>query len=151
MQKNLIIFISAFIGIFIIDQNIKILFLDGFRWYGECISLVLAFNKGVAFSMFAFLDEYLKYIQIALILGAIGYVFYDKEVISKYSFPLGMLFGAGSSNVYDRFTHEGVIDYVYWHCKFDFAIFNFADVIIDISVIIIIYLTFKQKRRSNKL
>lgn len=151
MQKNLIVFIGAFIGIFIIDQNIKVLFLDGFRWYSECISLVLAFNKGVAFSMFEFLGEYLKYIQIGLILGAIIYVFYHKDIISKYSFPLGMLFGAGASNVYDRFIHGGVVDYVYWHCYFDFAIFNFADVVIDISVVIILYLSFKKDKQIKEV
>jgi len=26
------------------------------------------------------------------------------------------------------------VDYVAWHCGFDFAVFNFADVMIDVAV-----------------
>lgn len=150
MKKNVILFAIAFIAIFIIDQLLKSIFLNGFRLNGDCISLVLAFNKGVAFSMFEFLGEYLKYIQIFIVTIAIAYIFYDKELILKLSIPLGMLFGAGSSNIVDRFLHEGVVDYVYWHCYFDFAIFNFADVIIDISIVLILFFSFKQNNFSLK-
>ncbi len=148
MRVNLIIFFSAFVGIFIIDQSIKVLFIDGFRWYSECLSLILAYNKGVAFSMFEFLGEYLKYIQIALIATIVSYLFYQKEIISKYVFPLGVLFGAGSSNIYDRFIHSGVVDYIYWHCGFEFAIFNFADVMINLSVAMILILNFIKERKK---
>ncbi|HEY9202771.1 MAG TPA: signal peptidase II [Sulfurimonas sp.] len=130
-------------GIFVIDQNIKSLFVDGWRYYGECIDLILVYNKGVAFSMFAFLDEWLKYIQLFLILGVLGYIIYLKELC--YAFPAGLLLGGAVSNIYDRFVHGGVVDMVYWHCGFDFAVFNFADVVIDIAVVWILLLNFKPK------
>jgi signal peptidase II len=59
--------------------------------------------------------------------------------------PTGILIGAGLSNVYDRFNHGGVVDYIYWHCGFNFAIFNFADVMIDLAVVWILFLNFKQE------
>lgn len=130
-------------GIFIVDQNIKSLFVDGWRYYGECIDLILVYNKGVAFSMFAFLDGALKYIQLVLILGVFGYVIYLKQLC--YAFPAGLLLGGAVSNIYDRFVHGGVVDMVYWHCGFDFAVFNFADVVIDIAVVWILVLNFKPK------
>lgn len=130
-------------GIFVIDQNIKSLFVEGLRYYGECIDLILVYNKGVAFSMFAFLDEWLKYIQLFLILGVLGYIIYLKELC--YAFPAGLLLGGAVSNIYDRFVHGGVVDMVYWHCGFDFAVFNFADVVIDIAVVWILVLNFKPK------
>ena len=129
------------VGIFIIDQNIKTLFVEGYRYYSECIDLILVYNKGVAFSMFAFLDEYLKYIQIVMITGVFGYVYYLKKLC--YAMPTGILLGGALSNIYDRFIHGGVVDMVYWHCWFDFAIFNFADVMIDIAVVWILLLNFK--------
>ncbi|SFV60063.1 Lipoprotein signal peptidase [hydrothermal vent metagenome] len=135
-----ILFFSL-VGIFIIDQNIKQLFLDGYRYYSECIDLTLVFNKGVAFSMFAFLDEKLKYIQILFILGVFGYLLYLRELC--YALPGGILLGAAISNVYDRFVHGGVVDMVYWHCGFDFAVFNFADVMIDVAVGLFLLLHFK--------
>ena len=130
-------------GIFIIDQNIKSLFVDGFRYYTNCIDLILVYNKGVAFSMFSFLAEYLKYIQLVLVLGVMGYVFYLKKLC--YAMPAGILLGAAFSNIYDRFIHGGVVDMVYWHCGFNFAVFNFADVMIDVAVAWILLLNFRPK------
>jgi len=131
------------VGIFIVDQNIKSIFVDGFRYYTDCIDLILVYNKGVAFSMFAFLDEWLKYIQVVLVLGVMIYIIMLKQVC--YAFPAGLLLGGAFSNVYDRFIHGGVVDMVYWHCGFDFAVFNFADVMIDIAVVWILVLNFKPK------
>jgi signal peptidase II len=151
MKKKLIIFISLFISMFIIDQYIKYIFVNGFRLEGECISLVLAYNKGVAFSMFAFLAENLKYIQIAMLSAIVIFVFYKKEYFLGYYIPLALLLAGGFSNIYDRFNHIGVVDYVYWHCGFDFAIFNFADVIIDIAVVLMIYISYKYAPEEKKI
>ena len=141
------ILLFAMVGVFIIDQNIKMLFVDGFRYYTDCIDLILVYNKGVAFSMFAFLDEWLKYIQLVLVFGILGYVFYLKKIC--FAFPAGLMLGGAFSNIYDRFLHGGVVDMVYWHCGFDFAVFNFADVMIDIAVVWIILLNFKPKLCKN--
>jgi signal peptidase II len=141
-RLNFILFLTL-VGIFIVDQNIKMLFVDGFRYYTECIDFILVYNKGVAFSMFAFLEGWLKYIQIALVLGVLVYILYEKKVC--YAFPAGLLLGGAVSNIYDRFIHGGVVDMVYWHCGFDFAVFNFADVMIDVAVVWFLVLNFKPK------
>jgi len=140
--------VLAMAGIFIIDQNIKTLFLEGFRYYSECIDLILVFNKGVAFSMFAFLKEWLKWIQLVMISGVVIYTLYLNNRI--YSVPVGILVGAGFSNVYDRFIHGGVVDMVYWHCGFDFAVFNFADVMIDIAVVWLLWINWKTNKKTKK-
>jgi len=146
LRLSLILSLSM-LGVFIIDQNIKMLFVDGFRYYTDCIDLILVYNKGVAFSMFSFLAEYLKYIQLVLVVGILGYVFYLKKVC--YAFPAGLLLGGAFSNVYDRFIHGGVVDMVYWHCRFNFAVFNFADVMIDVAVVWILVLNFKKEWCKN--
>jgi len=135
-------------GIFIIDQNIKTLFLDGFRYYSDCIDLILVFNKGVAFSMLAFLKEWLKWIQLVMITGVVIYTLYLNNRI--YSVPVGILVGAGFSNVYDRFIHGGVVDMVYWHCGFDFAVFNFADVMIDLAVVWLLWINWKTNKETKE-
>ena len=145
-NKNLrlvIILLLALVGVFIIDQNIKMLFVDGFRYYTECIDLILVYNKGVAFSMFAFLEEWLKYIQIVMVIGILGYVLYLKQIC--YALPAGLMLGGAFSNIYDRFIHGGVVDMVYWHCGFNFAVFNFADVMIDVAVVWILIVNYKPK------
>ena len=131
--RFVLVFLLAAVGTWLIDQNIKSLFVHGYYWDSQCISLELHYNKGVAFSMLAFLGPYLKWIQSVLIIAILAYVFYE-GYIKKYAFPLGLLIGAAAGNLYDRFNHGAVVDYVAWHCGFDFAVFNYADVMIDISI-----------------
>lgn len=142
LKLNAILFLSL-AGIFIIDQNIKMLFVDGFRYYTECIDLILVYNRGVAFSMLSFLDEWLKYIQLILVFGILVYVINLKKLC--FAIPAGFLLGGALSNIYDRFIHGGVVDMVYWHCGFDFAVFNFADVMINVAVVWFLILNFKLK------
>lgn len=146
LKFNVILFFTL-AGIFIIDQNIKMLFVDGFRYYTECIDLILVYNKGVAFSMFAFLEEWLKYIQIVMVLGILVYVIKLNQLC--YAIPAGFLLGGAISNIYDRFIHGGVVDMVYWHCGFNFAVFNGADVMIDIAVVWLLVLNFKPALCKN--
>jgi len=160
MVRSLLALAFALVGIFIIDQSIKELLLlkamDIYSLpteslYGKaldiyetgCINLRLVFNEGVAFSMLAFLQEWLKWLQVLLITGVLIYVIRLNKAC--YSIPAGILIGAGASNVYDRFIHGGVVDYVYWHCGFDFAIFNFADMMIDLAIVWILVLNLRPK------
>lgn len=146
MTKHFTIFLLVLIGTIIIDQNIKSLFVHGYYWDSSCISLELHYNKGVAFSLFAFVGSYLKWVQVALIATILGYIFYE-GLIKRYAFPLGLLIGAAISNLYDRFIHSGVVDYIAWHCWFDFAIFNYADVMINIAVAWILLVYYFKKER----
>ena len=144
------ILLFTLVGVFIIDQNVKTLFVDGYRYYSDYMDLILVYNRGVAFSMFAFLEEWLKYIQLVLVSGVLAYVIYLKQIC--YAFPAGLLLGGAFSNVYDRFIHGGVVDMFYWHGwpypmfgQNGFAVFNFADVMIDLAVAWILLLNFKPK------
>ncbi len=144
MAKSYKIFFAIFITTLVVDQVIKWIFLNGFDWNSECISLNLTFNRGVAFGMLSFLGDNLKFIQIALIGGVFVYVLWQKDIMRDYFYALGLILGGGVSNLIDRFTQDGVVDYVYWHCGFDFAIFNFADVMIDLGVLLIIIISFRK-------
>jgi len=140
-MRSFAIFFLVLLGTFIIDQNIKTIFVEGYYRAGECIDLVLHYNKGVAFSMLAFLGPYLKWIQLVLV-TVILFVIFKERYVYRYAFPLGLLVGGALGNVYDRFIHEGVVDYVAWHCGFNFAVFNYADVMIDIAVVWILVMVY---------
>lgn len=151
MKNKLKISLIIFAIIFIIDQVVKYGFAH-FDWdvRGPYMSLQLAYNYGVAFSMFSFLAEYLKYIQLALVgIGSI-YLYKNQDVFLDYYIPIALLYAGGLSNILDRFTYGGVVDYFYWHYGFEFAIFNFADVMIDLAVVIIIYKQIVEARREKK-
>jgi signal peptidase II len=143
MARSLILLALASVGVFVADQAIKAVFLDGFRVYTHCIDLILVYNKGVAFSMLAFLEGSLKWLQLILLGGVVGYTLWLKK--KCYLLPVGIMVGAGASNVMDRFVHGGVVDYVYWHCGFNFAVFNFADVMIDFAVLWLMVLNFRPR------
>ncbi|MDN5049395.1 signal peptidase II [Aliarcobacter butzleri] len=148
MRRELKLATTIFVVVFIIDQIVKFGFAN-LTWDvdGPYMSLKLAYNYGVAFSMFSFLDQNLKYIQLVIVILATLYLLKNKDVFKEYYLPIALLYAGGLSNILDRFTYGAVVDYFYWHYGFEFAIFNFADVIIDLAVVIIIY---KQLRQSKK-
>ena len=151
MKKELKIATTIFLVVFIIDQIVKYGFANlGWDVDGPYMSLKLAYNYGVAFSMFAFLAEYLKFIQLFIILIATFYLYKNKEVFKEYYLPIALLYAGGLSNILDRFTYGGVVDYFYWHYGFEFAIFNFADVMIDLGVAIIIYKQIKESIKEKR-
>ena len=148
-MRTYAVFLLVVLGIFIVDQNIKSLFVDGYYRAGECIDLELHYNKGVAFSMFSFIGPYLKWIQSLLVTGIIVYVF-KEGYLKRYAFPVGMLIGGALGNVYDRFMHEGVVDYIAWHCGFNFAVFNYADIAIDVAVAWILVMVYFFPEKSEE-
>ncbi len=143
MRPFLAFFLMA-LGIFFIDRAIKELFLQGFYWESGCITFGYTLNKGIAFSLFAFLGAKLKWILLVLIGGVFGYLLKER-LLQKHPLLFGLLFGAALGNLYDRFVYKGVIDYIYWHCGFDFAVFNFADMMIDLAIFLLLYLHFRRK------
>ncbi len=157
MLRYLIIFLFVTVGTFFIDQSIKVWAINAVNGVeytvimeGSCINLELFYNRGVAFSMLAFLGDNLKWIQLILIIGIIAYVLYE-SYLKQYAFAIGLIVGGAIGNLYDRFEHTGVVDYIAWHCGFDFAIFNYADVMINLGVAIILLMTFLEYRREKKL
>ena len=155
MVRNTLIFLLVVIGTFVVDQNLKIMAMDavdGVEYTtilkGACIDLELHYNRGVAFSLLAFLGDNLKWLQLVMILGIIFFVFYE-GYLKKYAFALGLIIGGALGNLYDRFVHQGVVDYVAWHCGFNFAVFNYADVMIDLGVAIILLMTYLDYRKNK--
>ena len=170
-MRGTIVFIFVLIGTFLIDQGIKDWAVDtayatvksnpthsvpiteesliGTTLIkGDYADLELHFNKGVAFSMFAFLGPYMKWIQGALVLLLL-FIIYKEKYFHRYAFPAGLLIGGAIGNVYDRFMHIGVVDYVAWHYKFNYAVFNYADVAIDLAFVIILLMVFILPEKSK--
>jgi len=100
--------------------------------------------------MLAFLGDNLKWVQLLLIVGIVAYVFYA-GYLKQYTFAIGLIVGGAIGNLYDRFIHEGVVDYVAWHCGFNFAVFNYADVMIDLGVAIILLMSYLEYRKEKRL
>lgn len=82
--------------------------------------------------------------NISIIISFIGLilVFFllNHSTISKNNFFYLAIIGAGLSNLFDRVVYGGVIDYLN---IFNLSVVNLADVIIFISVLMVIYNTYK--------
>ncbi|MDD3466049.1 MAG: signal peptidase II [Campylobacterales bacterium] len=144
MLKKIAFFMLVAVIALLADQYVKSIILDGFRWYSNYISIIYVLNDGVAFSMLSFLQGYLKFLQIGILFFALIYVS-SNGYLKKYPLELGLIFGSGASNIYDRFIHGGVVDYVYYHHWFEFAVFNLADMLIDLGVLLLIIRLLKKK------
>ena len=99
--------------------------------------------------MFAFLGENLKWIQLVLISALIVYIFRG-GYLKSYLLSAAILTGAALGNLLDRFVHGGVVDYIYWHCGFEFAIFNFADMMIDLAIALFLLQAYILERGTAK-
>lgn len=151
MKNILIKTFLIFITLFSFSQALKYGF-HNFDWNvdGPVMSLTLAYNYGVAFSMFSWLAEYLKYIQLTIMVIGVIYLVKNKEVFVSYYIPIAILFAGGLSNILDRFTYGAVVDFFNWHYGFQFAIFNLADVYINIAVALIIFMQIKEARKEKR-
>jgi len=144
MLKKISVFMLLAAIAVVSDQYIKSVILSGFRWHSDYVSIIFVLNDGVAFSMLSFLQGYLKFIQVIVLFFALIYCS-SAGYIKKYPLELGLIFGSGISNIYDRFIHGGVIDYIYYHHWFEFAVFNLADMLIDIGVLLLVIKILKKK------
>ena len=75
-----------------LDQWVKYIMLNGFAWDSEALSIggrALVYNTGVAFSMFSFLAESLKYIQILFLLALLLFALMS-DFFLKHYIPLGI-------------------------------------------------------------
>lgn len=149
MRKKIIISSLIIVIVIILDRLSKNIFLAGYEWHFTPISFYLVFNDGVAFSMLSFLQEYLKYIQIMLLIIAGILLMKEKKFLNDNYYALSFILAGGISNIYDRFLYPGVIDFIAWHYWFNFAVFNIADVCINLGVIIIILKEIFKKRKKN--
>lgn len=137
------------------DQSLKVAFLVKFEfgipfWHSEWVDLVLVQNRGVAFSMFAFFGEMLKFLQLGLIAAIVVFLVVERKILTQNAVACGLVLGGGASNLLDRFLHGFVVDYVAWHKWFEFAVFNLADVLIDLGVVLIILVAWRQSRQNCK-
>ena len=133
------------------DQFIKVIvssnmnLYDSFTLINNFLNITLVHNKGAAFGMFEggrlffILIELITIILTSLFIKKSSYI--SKLDIAVYSLLLGGIIG----NLIDRIIHGYVIDYIDFNfLGFNFPIFNFADICIVLSILLIIINTIRE-------
>lgn len=129
----------------IIDRIIKILCLNNLN-IGESISIIpdffaitLVTNTGAAFSILSSSTIFLIILSI-LVIGIIYFFFIKGQDLSNFmQIIYGVLLGGIIGNLTDRIIYGYVIDYLNFNILgYHFPVFNFADICIVLTIVIII-------------
>ncbi len=155
--KKKIILLLIGLLLVIVDQVAKFLLIDkDITLIPNVLSLKFLQNDGIAFGMLNG-DLMLIMVVTAVILGfiikLIIHYFNEKKFI--YATPLILLLAGGFSNLIDRILRGYVVDYINIQF-FSFPIFNIADMLITIGVIMLFILVVRdliipeRKRKEKK-
>lgn len=155
-NKEKIFEISAVL--LMIDQVLKIIvnhnmtINEEIRIIPNFFSLLYVKNTGAAFSILNNNTSFLIILSVVFILVLDRYIKKEEKNFDKLSIiSLGMILGGIFGNLIDRIIHHGVIDYLSFIIfKYDFPIFNFADICITIGVLLLIIDMFKNKSLGDK-
>ena len=105
------------------------------------LDIVLAWNRGISYSLFTTDSAKGPWILLAVTLSAtllLGvWLWRTDQAITTVA--LGLLIGGALGNAYDRFAYGAVVDFVHFHIgRFSWYIFNGADVAICIGVAVLL-------------
>jgi signal peptidase II len=142
--------------IILLDQITKIT-VERLFVYGEervvtsFFNLVLAYNRGAAFSFLSNEGGWQRWFFTAIGIGAvifIGYLLRKHAGQRLFCWALSLIMGGAIGNVIDRIAYGHVIDFLDFHMAgIHFPAFNIADSAITVGAILFIY---DELRRVNK-
>ena len=147
-SKKVILNFMIILVIFFIDRLTKIYILKIAEIENEVdiyltsyLNFFLIWNKGIAFGLFSFNENFI-YNIITMIIITISIVvlvmIIKNEGIKRYS--LLFVFGGSLGNLYDRIYYSAVPDFIDFHIKdFHWFVFNVADIFITLGIICLIF------------
>lgn len=152
MKKVLIIGMLALI----LDQSIKLILINNLSLNSSItiidsfFSIVYVNNYGAAFSILQNSRFFL--IIVALVtLFCIYFLFIKNKELNKFDIiTFGLLIGGIIGNLLDRIIYGYVIDFLEFKIfDFKFPIFNFADIFIVVSALLIVFKMIGEPKDEN--
>ena len=143
-KKKLLLYLIVFLSIVLLDQFSKRFLLSEIGLNNSkallpgIMQLTIVQNTGGAFSIFNQHPVYFKVIGLVNIF-IFSYLTFCPTVSFNDLMKVGCacILGGTAGNLIDRFLQGGVIDFLDLQL-FNFAVFNLADVFIDVGVILIL-------------
>jgi signal peptidase II len=140
-------------AIAVIDQASKLWLLFAYKLGDRGVvtltpflDLVLAWNTGISFSLFANDGDTGRWILLALMIVAIVllWIWLARADSPLTAIGLGLIIGGAIGNAIDRFAYGAVADFVRFHIttesiQFSWAVFNVADAAIVVGVAFLFY------------
>jgi len=117
------------------------------------LDLYVTKNRGIALSMLDNLNDGMQFFLTLIIFFVLVFLISQyirtKDIFQKFAFI--MIFSGGLGNFLERIYHGHVTDYLHLHINnYSLFIFNFADALITLGAIIIVFtiLNNNEKRTS---
>ena len=164
-RRALIIWFTIAVIVIIADQWTKQLALGYFQNGGTVqvtsfLNLVLAFNTGAAWSMFAGGGGWQQVFFVAIAIAATAFIIYmliNHWHERLFAFGLAMIMGGALGNLWDRLTLGKVVDFIAVHSFMPFQhwttawldpfpVFNIADSAITCGAVALIIDSFRPSR-----
>ena len=149
--KNNFYFLALIIFFFLIDRYTKIKIISEFSentvFLNEYINFNLIWNTGIGFGLFSSTSN-LYYSLISLLIAiVILFIFYLVFISKLYDkFVYTLIISGALGNFYDRVFYKAVPDFIDLHYKdFHWFTFNFADILITLGIILMIFKNFLVK------
>ncbi|GAB4497226.1 MAG: signal peptidase II [Anaerolineales bacterium] len=156
-SRRFFIFFLVAAGIIALDQWTKWLVIqniplntswlpDSMEWLSPYARLFHIQNRGASFGMFQGGNTVFIILTIAIVIGIVYYVSYMDQSSEWMWVAAGMYLGGAVGNLIDRFILGAVTDFV---SVGTFYIFNIADASINVSVALLLLLSWFHERKSS--
>lgn len=155
VKRIKIVIITMFLAV-LLDQIIKLIISynmnvnDSIVIINNFFKITYAHNIGAAWSILS--GGRIILIILGIVAINLIYVFFinNKELNKKQQIIYGLLLSGILGNLIDRIIYGYVIDYLDFNIfGYNYPIFNLADILIVISVILIIIFSFKVKNETS--
>lgn len=139
----------------VIDQLIKLLVLEYLQPIGSLplidgiLQLRYAENTGAAFGSFSEYTTALSVFTFIAILAGIIFLMSKKLKFGVEYVCVALIIAGGAGNLIDRVFRGFVVDYIE-PLFIDFAVFNFADILVTCSAIVLVIWTIYDIYREHK-
>lgn len=155
LRKNGIFWIVALVGL-ILDQLTKYIVVQTFAEIGhtipiweEVFHLTYVINTGAAFSFFQGGVGWLRWLSLLVSLALICMAWWGPKLSEAEQMAYGCILAGALGNGVDRFLFGYVVDFLDFRW-INFPVFNLADVLINIGILILLYASWQQYQSPGK-
>ena len=158
LNKNFYIDFSIVISVYFIDRLTKMFVIQLDKnnlgsdiFNSTYLNIVLIWNKGIAFGLLCFNEDYLYNILsviISMIVVVLVIMSIKSQGFKRYS--LLMVIGGALGNLHDRIFFKAVPDFIDFHIgSFHWFIFNVSDIFITFGIIFLIVLEISSNKEEK--
>ncbi len=151
LRKNQHFWTVAIVGL-IFDQLTKYWVVQSFGDIGDTVPLwngifhlTYVINTGAAFSVFRGGAFWLRWLSLAVSIGLMAFAWLGSRMPRVEQLGYGLILAGALGNGVDRFLFGYVVDFLDFRL-IGFPVFNFADVCINIGIILLLFAAWPKKK-----